>query len=84
MIERGSIAIQRQLPGGAVDHLRTMEAGSSFGELGPMFGLPRTATARAAEASRLTGYPLAEYKGLVGVDKLASLLAGPPPSPPPS
>ena len=84
VIEQGSIAIERVLPDGAVEHLRTMEAGSSFGELGPMFDLPRTATARAAAATRLTGYPLAEFKELVGVDKLASLLAGPPPIAPPS
>jgi len=84
VIERGSIAIERQLPDGTVELLRTMDAGSSFGELGPMFGLPRTATARAAEAARLTGYPLAEYKELVGVDKLATLLAYHRPSAPPS
>ena len=44
----------------------------------------RSATARAAQPAKLTGYPLAEYKELVGLDQLAELLSARAPRPLPS
>jgi putative ABC transport system ATP-binding protein len=84
VIEHGTISIERELPDGSVDQLSRLDAGRTFGELGPVFGLPRSATARAAQPTKVTGYPLAEYKELVGLDQLATLLSERAPSPVPS
>ncbi len=40
--------------------------GKYFGELGPLLGLPRTATARAHLDSTLTAYPLHEFRRVFG------------------
>jgi putative ABC transport system ATP-binding protein len=37
-------------------------AGDYFGELGPILGLPRSASARARVASKVTGYPVQEFR----------------------
>ena len=36
--------------------------GNYFGELGPMFNLPRSASARAGTGCRLTAYPLRAFR----------------------
>ena len=45
---------------------RATAQGEYFGELGPMFGLPRSASARAAAPTRLQGLPLREFRKRFG------------------
>ena len=48
--------------GGVEETLTVVGVGNYFGELGPMLNLPRSASARARTASRLTGYPIRAFR----------------------
>jgi putative ABC transport system ATP-binding protein len=62
VVERGAIDIIRILSDGSEDPVASILPGSYFGELGPLFGLRRSATARAAEKSVLTAYSPHEFR----------------------
>jgi putative ABC transport system ATP-binding protein len=64
VVDSGTIELVRPLVDGGEVLLRVVEAGGYFGELGPLLGLPRSATARARTESRLTGYPLPIFRQL--------------------
>ncbi len=66
----------RGRPGGGEERLALFGAGDYFGEMAPLFGLPRSATARASTAVTVTGYPLGEFRELLGVDHLRDLVQG--------
>jgi putative ABC transport system ATP-binding protein len=75
VIERGQVDIVRLAEdGGGTEHVVTLGTGEYFGEMGPMFGLPRSATARARTAAAVTGYPLEQFKELLGVQALGDLV----------
>ena len=61
-VEEGEIEIYRIRAHGAEEHLAVMGAGNYFGELGPMFNLPRSASARARTPSRLTACSLRAFR----------------------
>jgi putative ABC transport system ATP-binding protein len=49
--------------------------GDHFGEMGPLFNLPRSATARAGKkGAKLTGYTLRQYGDIVGLETLGDVL----------
>ena len=62
VVKHGSVELVRELEGGGEEHLSTAQPGRWFGEIGPMLGLPRSATARASEDTVLTGYGLQEFR----------------------
>jgi putative ABC transport system ATP-binding protein len=64
VVEEGEIELFRPLAGGGEEVLSRRGPGTWLGEMGPMLGLPRSATARAVEPSRLTGYGLQEFRRL--------------------
>jgi len=53
MIQRGAVEIFIQKPGGDKVVLSTLESGDFFGEIGPLFNTPRTASARTTQDSEL-------------------------------
>jgi putative ABC transport system ATP-binding protein len=55
LVEEGEIEIVKTLADGSDEIVSRIGAGGNFGELAPMFGLRRSATARAAVATRLVG-----------------------------
>jgi putative ABC transport system ATP-binding protein len=61
MVESGSMALHRIQEDGRNELITVIHAGQYFGELGPLLGTPRSASARATEPSRLTGYPINEF-----------------------
>jgi putative ABC transport system ATP-binding protein len=61
-VEEGEIEIYRILAHGAEEPLAVIGAGNYFGELGPMFNLPRSASARARTASRVTACSLRAFR----------------------
>jgi putative ABC transport system ATP-binding protein len=75
IIENGQIDVVRDSPDGEV-LLATLGAGEHFGEMGPLFGLPRSATARARTDATLTGYTPAAFRELVGAENLPALIRG--------
>lgn len=56
--------------------LATMGPGDHLGEMGPLFGLRRSATVRARTDATLTGYTVKAFRDLVGADRLPSLIRG--------
>ncbi len=56
IIETGQVEIIREHADGSDQLLRLLAEGEYFGEMSPLAGLPRTATARAKDRVVLTGY----------------------------
>jgi putative ABC transport system ATP-binding protein len=73
-IEDGQVEIVRQRADGAEEILAVLGPGRYFGELGPLFGLQRSATARAVGHTVLTGYGARDFRDLVGSGRLAEAI----------
>ena len=73
-VDEGSIEIVRELADGAGEEiLQIVEPGGYFGELAPMFGLQRAATARAGTAPAVvTAYTLRDFRGRRGSEVLGA------------
>ena len=67
-VESGRIEIVQEMAGGGENLLTVVEPGNYFGELAPMFGLRRSATARAAAGGPVvvTGYTLRDFRARRG------------------
>ena len=62
VVETGEVEVFREVAGGGEEVLAQLGPGRWFGEIGPMLGLPRSASARATETSTLTGYGLQAFR----------------------
>lgn len=61
-VESGLIQLLRYRDDGAEEVVSEIAQGAYFGELAPMFGLPRSATARASGPTVVTGLPLSDFR----------------------
>jgi len=52
--------------------------GGYFGELGPLLGFPRAATARASAKAVVTGYTVRDFRELLGADRMAEVIGAAP------
>ena len=68
VIEEGSVEIFRTESGGTEEQLAVLPAGQYFGELGPLLGFPRSASARALTECRLVAYGPREFRETVLAD----------------
>lgn len=75
VLDSGELEVLRESPEGEV-LLSLIAPGDSVGEMGPLFGLNRSATVRARSASTLTGYSTKAFRNLVGDDKIPALIRG--------
>ncbi len=64
IVESGEVEIYRIREDGTEEHLTIVKQGSYFGELGPLFNLPRAASARALTDVQLTGYSARLFRSL--------------------
>jgi len=62
VVEDGQIEIFRTRDDKSEECVALVEPGSYFGELAPMFGLQRSASARATMATKLTAYGLRDFR----------------------
>jgi putative ABC transport system ATP-binding protein len=62
IIEHGSVEILREHSDGRNELLRVLSSGEYFGEMSPLAGLPRSATARARDQVVLTGYTARAFR----------------------
>jgi putative ABC transport system ATP-binding protein len=75
VVEAGEIELIRRRADGGEEILARHGPGEYFGELGPMFGIRRSATARATGGSRVLGLPLREFRSRFRVDKASDPVA---------
>ena len=62
----GEIEIVRELASGGEEVLKIAGPGDYFGEMGPVFGLPRSATVRALTAATVIGYTVQAFREKLG------------------
>jgi len=62
VVEDGEVEIARALVGGGEEILSRMGPDTYFGELAPLFGLRRSATARAVTPTTLTAYTIRTFR----------------------
>jgi putative ABC transport system ATP-binding protein len=62
VVDAGGVEVFRRRPQGGEDVLAQLGPGNWFGELGPLVGLPRSASVRAREQTRLTGMGVQEFR----------------------
>lgn len=74
VIQSGSIEIVREHTDGEHELLATLDPNQHFGEMGPLFGLPRSATARAGSASVVVGYTPEQFRRHIGAERLTDLI----------
>jgi len=72
VVGSGEVEIFRTREDGTEEHLTIVKPGSYFGELGPLFNLPRAASARALTDVQLTGYSARLFRSLHPSSKSAN------------
>jgi putative ABC transport system ATP-binding protein len=66
VVTEGEIEMIRELAGGGELVIKVAAAGDYFGEMGPLFALPRTATARARTDATVVSYTVQGFRELLG------------------
>jgi putative ABC transport system ATP-binding protein len=74
VVEKGRIELVRTLIDGQEEELAVVGDGGYFGELAPLFGLQRAATARARTETTITSYSVRDFRSLQGSESIAELL----------
>jgi putative ABC transport system ATP-binding protein len=74
VVERGAIELIRERVDEGPELISTIGAGGYFGELAPMFGLRRSATARSLGATTVRGCSPAEFRATIGKPGLDELI----------
>ena len=74
VVEQGGVDVVRELAGGGEEVLAELGPGSYFGELGPLFGLRRSATVRGHGPATVLGLSVAAFRERTGAG-IASIIA---------
>ncbi len=61
-VDEGEIEIVRERADGGIERVTVVLAGAYFGELAPLLGLRRSATARAVGPARVTGLSVVDFR----------------------
>jgi putative ABC transport system ATP-binding protein len=75
IVESGEMEIMRRRDDGEWESVRTLRAGQYFGEIGPLFGMPRSASARARTDAVVTGYSVRDFRQGMGAQGMGDILA---------
>jgi putative ABC transport system ATP-binding protein len=65
VVSEGEVELIRRRPGGQ-EVVRIAKPGDHFGEIGPLFGLPRSATVRARTDAQVIGYSVPAFRQRLG------------------
>ena len=74
VVESGEVDLVRERRDGTEERLALARTGDYFGELAPLLGFPRAATARARNRATLRALDVAEFRALVGSEGIAQRL----------
>lgn len=74
VVSEGEIEIVRELAGGGEELLWVAGEGDYFGELAPLFHMPRSATARARSDAAVVGYTVAAFRERLGAGGIRDLI----------
>ncbi|MGH8977510.1 MAG: ATP-binding cassette domain-containing protein [Acidimicrobiia bacterium] len=66
VVAEGELEIVRELADGGEELLTVSSAGDYFGEIGPVFGMPRSATVRARTDAKVVGYTVQAFRERLG------------------
>lgn len=76
VVDEGEFDIVRELSGGGEELLRIAKTGDYFGEIGTLFGLPRSATVRARTEAEVTGYTGKAFRERLGPAGVRDVIKG--------
>jgi putative ABC transport system ATP-binding protein len=74
VVSEGELEIVRELAGGGEELLKAATAGDYFGEIGPLFHLPRSASVRARTDATVIGYTVQEFRERLGAGGVRDLI----------
>ena len=74
VVEQGQFELVRALADGTEELLAVAKEGDYFGELAPLFGLQRAATARARNNAVVTSYSIRDFRAAVHPGTVADLI----------
>jgi putative ABC transport system ATP-binding protein len=74
VVEQGQIDLVRAMADGSEELLARAKEGDYFGELAPLFGLQRAATARARNDTVVTSYSIRDFRAVVRPGSVADLI----------
>ena len=74
VVSEGEVEIMRELPGGGDELLKVAAAGDYFGEIGPLFHMPRAATVRARTDATVVGYTVRAFRERLGAGGVRDLI----------
>jgi putative ABC transport system ATP-binding protein len=74
VVSEGKLEIVRELAGGGEEVLKVVTTGDYFGEIGPLFHLPRSATVRACSDASVVGYTVQAFRERLGAGGVRDLI----------
>jgi putative ABC transport system ATP-binding protein len=66
IVAEGEIELFRELPSGGEELVKIAAEGDYFGEMGPLFALPRSASARARDSATVVSYTVQAFRERLG------------------
>ena len=74
IVSEGELEITRELASGGEELLKVVTTGDYFGEIGPVFHMPRAATVRARTEATVIGYTVRAFRERLGLGGVRDLI----------
>jgi putative ABC transport system ATP-binding protein len=74
VVSEGELEIVHELADGGEELVKVAAPGDYFGEIGPLFHMPRSATVRARTDATVVGYTVEAFRERLGVKRLSELI----------